>query len=168
MLKTKGGRAIASVFVYAIVLDLALASLVGSFFSDGDRWFGFFATLAFLWIVPMALGLKSVLYKIVFFFLAKSGARKILVQEFRKAQLPLLSGTDFNEPADLYFADVADDDDLPKPARLFAAQCLGQFVMIPSYSIPDSVILRANVDAALAIYFDELRRDGVKPHKLKE
>ena len=144
LLKTKGSRAIASVFAYALILDLAVASLVGSFFPEGDRWFGFFATLAFLWIMPILLSLKAVIYKTIFYFLAKNGNRKMLVREFRKAQLPLLSGTDFNEPADLYFSDVAADDSLPKPARLFAGQCLGQFAMIPSYSLPDSVIVRAN------------------------
>jgi hypothetical protein len=42
---------------------------------------------------------------------------------------------------------------------------LGQLSIISRYSLVEAIFARSNLDAALAVYFDELRRDGVKQHK---
>ena len=165
MLKTKAGRTLASAFTRTVLLDAAFAYLIASQFANDDVWFSFFAALAIFWILPVLFALKSVLYKALFYFLNRSSVRQTLVQEFRRAGLPLLSGTEFNDPADLYFAQVAQDDSLPKSARLFAAQVVGQLALVPTYSSADTLILHANLDVALSTYFDQLRRQGVKPHR---
>jgi len=36
--------------------------------------------------------------------------------------------------------------------------------VMPIYSSVDAVTMHSNLDAALATYFDEMRRDGVRPH----
>lgn len=164
MLKTKFGRAIGFGWLVAFVLDLALAYALATWLAANDFWLGFSAILAVLWLGPVVFAFKGMIYKIVLFYLTKGTTRRNLVQDFRRARLPLLSGTSFNDPADLYFQEVASDDSLPKSAVDYANATVGQLGLISRYSSVDAVICNANLDAALGTYFDEMRRDGVQPH----
>lgn len=164
MLKTSAGRALTSAIIFGIALDLTLAYSFTTIFAGPEFWFLFSAILAFLWLAPLIFGFKSMLYKIIFHYAKRGSIRRTLVQGFRKAGLPLLSETGHNDPADQYFTEVAEDDSLPKSARLYASATLGQLVLIPMYSKVDTLFSHANLDAALATYFDEMRRDGVQPH----
>lgn len=164
MLKTRTGRAYANALLYGVALDVTLSYLVATTFASDDRWLFLLLVLGAFWLGPIFFSIKSMLYKALLHFLTRAGVRRALVHEFRKAELPLTSGTDFNEPADLYFTVVAEDDTLPKSARLFAGQTVGQMALLPTYSWADTIILHANLDASLATYFDELRRDGATPH----
>jgi hypothetical protein len=164
MFKTKLGRARGFGWLFATALDIVLAYLLASWFFSEDLWFGFLLLVGVLWLGPLFFAIKGSIYKTLLYFITRAGTRKTLVQEFRKAQLPLLSGTDFNEPADLYFQEVASDDTLPKEARIYANMLIGQMGIVPIYSSVDTITMHANLDAALAIYFDEMRRDGVRPH----
>jgi hypothetical protein len=165
LLKTTSGRAYAQVLAFWTFADAVIAFGIAYLFFSDSLLFAFLVTLAFLWLVPLVLKLKNFALFAIWGAMSKAGIRAQLVREYRKNQLPLLSGTDFNDPADLYFQEVAGDDSLPKSARLFAAQSLGQLSIIPRYSVVESVFARSNLDAALATYFDELRRDGVRQHK---
>jgi hypothetical protein len=168
LLKTASGRAQAQLLAFWTVADALIAYAVAYLFFADDMLFAFLVTLGVIWIVPLALKAKNLVLFSLWGLLNKTTIRGQLVREFRKSQLPLLSRTDFNDPADLYFQEVAEDDKLPKSARLFAAMSLGQLSIISRYSLAEAIFARSNLDAALAIYFDELRRDGVPEHNSHE
>lgn len=161
MLKSRGSRIWVTKVLISTVLDVFLACALAALFGTRDFWITMLVILGFLWIAPWLLRINSTLSKLIQFFVQRGRFRRDLVHAFRKAKLPLLSQTDFNEPADLYFAEVASDDSLPKEARLFSSRTLGELTMVPKYSLVDSIIFNANIDAALAEYFDQLRRDGM-------
>jgi hypothetical protein len=165
LLKTASGRAQAQLLAFWTVADALIAFSIAYLFFADTIFFAFLLTLGFMWLVPLVLKAKNLVLFSFWGFLNKTTIRSQLVREFRKSELPLLSRTDFNDPADLYFQEVADDDTHPKSARLFAAMSLGQLSIIARYSFVEAIFARSNLDAALAIYFDELRRDGVKQHK---
>jgi len=165
LLKTASGRAQAQILAFWTVADALIAFCIAYLFFADHILFAFLVTLGVMWLVPLVLKAKNIALFSVWGFLNKTTIRSQLVRDFRKNELPLLSGTDFNDPADLYFQEVADDDTLPKSARLFAAMSLGQLSIVARYSLAEAIFARSNLDAALAIYFDELRRDGAKQHK---
>ena len=166
MFKSRLGRSFGFNFAISSILDIALAYVIATFFDSADFWIAFFLILAVIWFVPLIFLLKVNIYKLLLQQLNKTSIRTFLVQSFREAQLPLLSGTNFNDPADLYFQNVEDDDELPKSARRYAGATIGQMSIINHYSIIDAFAFHSNLDAALAQYFDEMRRDGVKPNGL--
>ncbi|QFT60463.1 hypothetical protein FIU94_16660 [Sulfitobacter sp. THAF37] len=151
---------------FSLALDVVLAYAVASLLGPNDFWTTFFVMLGIFWFGPIPFAIKGNIYKLLLQQFNKNSVRTSLVQSFREAQLPLLSGTEFNDPADLYFREVANDDELPKSARLYAGVTMGQMSILNQYSMVDTLMLHSNLDAALAQYFDEMRRDGVKPHGL--
>jgi hypothetical protein len=123
MMKTRTGRTIALNLVVGALFDIAIAAAVAQLF-DGDYWTVFLLALAALWLLPILFRLRNTLLRGLLFLVHRKATRRLLVQEFRKAKLPLLSDTSFNDPADLYFSEVAGNDDHPKDARLFSAKPL--------------------------------------------
>tara|TARA_R110002110_G_scaffold225601_2_gene439657 strand:+ start:2876 stop:3397 length:522 start_codon:yes stop_codon:yes gene_type:complete len=167
MLKTKMARTTWSNIAICSLLDVALAYVIARVVSPDEVFVTTAILVVVIWLVPLVFIIKGNIYKTVLYHLNKSSVRTALVQEFREAKLPLLSGTDFNDPSDLYFNEVAADKTLPASATLYACMFVGQLSIIPKYSFVDAVVVSANTDAALATYFDEMRRDGVKPHKFE-
>jgi len=163
--KTKLGRNLAAGIVIATALDFALAYALAKYFFKDDFLISFLAILAFFWVTPFVFVFKNALFKMIAYHLERKKIRKSLVHEFRKSQFPLLSDTEFNDPADMYFEEVANDESLPKHARIAAAKTIGELSVIAKYSWADAFITYSNLDAALADYFDELRRDNVPPHQ---
>ena len=125
MLKTALGRSYTQVLVFWLAADALIAFAVAYFFFADDLLVAFLVTIALLWLVPLLLKLKNLVVFSIWGMMSKDTIRSQLVREFRKNKLPLLSGSDFNDPADLYFQEVSEDDTLPKAARLFAAQTIG-------------------------------------------
>jgi len=164
MLKTKLARATWSNAAICSLLDVALAYVIAGFVSPDEVLVTTAILVAVIWLAPLVFIFKGNIYKAILYHLNKSSVRTTLVQEFREAKLPLLSGTSFNDPSDLYFNEVAADRTLPASATLYAGVFAGQMSIISKYSVVDAVIASANTDAALATYFDEMRRDGVNPH----
>jgi hypothetical protein len=165
MLKTKLARATWSNIAIGSLLDVALAYVIARVVSPDEVFVTTAILVVVIWFAPLVFIIKGNIYKSALYHMNKSSARTTLVQEFREAKLPLLSGTGFNDPCELYFNEVAADKTLPASATQYAGMFAGQLGIIPKYSLVDAIVVSANTDAALATYFDEMRRDGVKPHE---
>jgi hypothetical protein len=103
MLKTKLARATWSNIAICSLLDVALAYVIARFVSPDEVLVTTAILVAVIWFAPLVFIFKGNIYKAILYHLNKSSVRTTLVQEFREAKLPLLSGTSFNDPSDLYF-----------------------------------------------------------------
>ena len=163
MLKSKLGRAFITGFAMTLFLDAIISWAGAKLLFEHDMLFGFWAILAVLLIAPLLFGLKTIVYKAIGYQFTKNKTRKVLIHEFRKAALPLFESDVYVPDAEQYFSLVSNEDQLPKSAITFATQTIGQLALIPKYSLADTFIVHANLDAALEDYFDELRRDDTPP-----
>lgn len=145
-------------FAIRILLDLIVVFIIiYTFYSGENFWISYAILLFALWFIPILFIIKEFLYKLILYQFDKNERRAILTQEFRKMNLPL--NEDWYGTSDSYFELLMSNDDTPIEIRNYSAVTIGQLQAISRHSFVDSFLVRSNLDAALSVYFDEIRRN---------
>ncbi len=140
----------------SVTFDVAIAFLISWLFaSPSEFWLFFSVLLAAILLLPIFLGLRSALYKIVVHLFSRRKKIDQLKREFRKAKLPYADA--FFRDVDAYLLEVWDEESNATSARKYAGIALGQFSLLPAYSLIDALLAHATSEAALTEYFDEIR-----------